>query len=166
MSDYLFGEFYFRAVLSTPEQENLAFSLAAAALRARIHVQLAFNIVQRDVFAILKRSDGGLSSESVAFLLTESPLSNTSDELLGPLNVMPLDMERVIRERLKRVETFLKSARLMDFRGLSLYTETWSEGYDVPRREEDISLEFLVDRLLDLYAELHNIPCARFAIAF
>src|ERR1700724_2461811 len=98
MSNYLFGEFYFRAPPSISERETLAFSLTAAALSARIHVQLAFNIIQKDVFKILKRSDGGISSESVAFLLTESPLSNTSDELLEPLNVVPLDMERVIRE--------------------------------------------------------------------
>ncbi len=166
MSSYLFGEFYFRDAPTSSELENLAFSLTAAALHARIHVELAFNIVQRDVFTILKRSDGGISSESVAFLLTESPLSNTSDELIAPLNVMPLDLERVIRERLRRVEAFLRSAQLMQFRGLSLYTETWSEGYDAPRREEEISLEFLVDRLLDLYRELHDIPSARFAIAF
>ncbi|MGO9450805.1 MAG: hypothetical protein ACLQDV_07115 [Candidatus Binataceae bacterium] len=166
MSNYLFGEFYFRGMPSASEREDLAFSLTAAALRARIHVQLAFNIVQREVLAVLKRTDGGLSSESVAFLLTESPLSNTSDELLEPLNVMPLDMERVIRERLRRVEAFLKSTQLMDFKGLSLYTETWSEGYGAPRRQEEIPLEFLVDRLLDLYTELHAIPSARFVITF
>src|SRR5262245_41343987 len=136
MSNYLFGELYFRKEVSEAEQQALAFSLTAAALQAGIHVQLAFNIVPKEVLSILGRTDGGLSTKSLAFLLTESPLSNSSDELLEPLNVMPLEMERVIRQRLGRVETFLRSSQLLGFTKVSLYTETWSEGYGTPRRCE------------------------------
>ena len=120
MSFYLYGEFHFSKTLSPVEQESLAFGLSDAALRARICVRLGLNIIEREVFETLKRSDGGLSTDSMAFLVTDSPLSNTSDEILEPHNVMPLDMERVIRERLRCVEAFLKSAKDMNIKGLSL----------------------------------------------
>jgi hypothetical protein len=166
MSVYLFGEFYFKTPLSQGEQVDLAFALTEAALRAHIHVQLGINIVYRDAFEVLERKDWGVSKESVAFMLTESRVSNTSDELIEPIGIMPLEMERVLRGRLRQVETFLKSTRAMPIKGLSLYTDSWSEGVGVPRRREDIEHEFLVGRLMDLYSEFYVIPCARFDISF
>jgi len=152
-----------RRPLPENEREELAFGLSKAALAQRLHLQLGCNIVQKEVFEILKRSEGGLSDLDIAFLLTDSPLSNTSDEIVNP-KVEPLDKPRVIRQRLRRVAGFLSSVK--DFISVSSVSLYISLGSDNSYAEEEIPIGFFANRVTDLYTELFEIPSVCFKLRF
>ena len=163
MSYFLCGRIHLTRALSDGDRAELAFSLSNAGLTHRLCLQLDCNIVQSEVVEILQRNDGGLSDLDFAFLLTDSPLSNTSDEIVNP-NVEPLDKPRAMRERLRRVAGFLSSAKdLVLVSGVSLYI---SVGYDNSYAEEEIPIEFFANRVTDLYTEMFEIPSVCFKFRF
>ena len=164
MSHFLCGEIQFRQKLSWGEREDLAFTLSELALSQRLSIQLAFNITQRTVFEILHRNDGGIAETDIAFFLTDSPISNVSDQLVSSINVAPLDLEMTIREGMRRVERFLTGvAKIECLAAMSLYL---SQGYDTAYQKEEISIEFLANRVVDFFTELHHMPSTQFLIQF
>jgi hypothetical protein len=163
MSYFLCGLIHFIRQALENEREELAFVLSKAALEQSLYLQLECNIVQTEVFEILNRKNRELSDTDFAFLLTDSPLSNTSDEIVNP-NVDPLDKPSVMKQRLRRVEILLSSMNVLDsISDVSLYI---SLGYDSSYADEEIPIDFLANRVTDLYTELFHIPSTCFKIRF
>ena len=80
MSDFLCGEIVLGDTIS-PDDAELWFAIAEAAIANRLNIQFGVNIIQKEVFDIL----GGFSDDNrMPFLITESPVSDVSDGLIDP----------------------------------------------------------------------------------
>ncbi len=166
MSRFLCGEFQFRRPLLEFEQVELAFKLNQLAIENRLGLQLAFNIVQPIVFEILKKKDRLLTGKEFVFLLTDSPISDTSDETVDPNLLDAIEIKETLSANLRRVERFFLSAKETDLlAGVSLYV---SLGYDTFYEREEISIGSLAERCVALFNILHGIgiPNTEFIIRF
>jgi len=156
MSHFLCGELQFRQPLSDTEQVDLAFTLAELAIKNRLGLQLGFNITQPVIFDILgKKEDRRSTNKECVFLLTDSPISNTSDALVHPNLLDSTEVKNILSANMRRVERFLSSAAQTGLlAGMSLYV---SRGYDTSYAKEEISLGSLAERCVSIFNILHGI---------
>src|SRR5271155_4866363 len=166
MSHFLCGELEFRQPLLDNEQVDFAFKLDEWAIKNRLGLQLGFNIVQPVVFDILGKKDRRSTNSEFVFLLTDSPISNTSDALVHPNFIDPMEVKNTLNANMQKVQRFLSSAAETGLlAGLSLYV---SRGYDTSYAREEISLGFLPERSVSMFNMLHGIgiPSTEFVIRF
>jgi hypothetical protein len=149
MSYFLAGRFQFTHPLTRAERDRAAFLISEGALRNHVAVQLGCNIVQSIVFKILGKELA--ADNELIFLLTDSPISDTSDELIDYLGESREDMIEVVRAHGKRLTEFLTSLRSVE--SLSRVSLVVSEGYDTAYRSEEADLTRLTNRLVELAAE-------------
>ncbi len=151
MSYFLAGRFHFSGPLSQPEQTELSFILSEKALHSRVALQLGCNIVKPLVHQILGEH-GGLGGEAMfTFLLTGSPITNISDDILTYwANSIGESVDK-IRSNSRQIVSFLKS--IQETNSIAAVTLVVSEGYDTSYRAEAIPLDRLQDRFVELAAE-------------
>ncbi len=87
MSYFIFGTLFFRAEVTGQEQEECSFKAAEIAVREHFSMQMGVNICQSLVKEILEKQCDGDETKCLAFLVTDSPIANTSDGLISPFTV-------------------------------------------------------------------------------
>ena len=149
MSYFLAGRFRFTCSLSSEEQVKLAFELTERALANHVALQIGYNIVQPIAFEILgKELD---LSKSFPFLLTDSPISDTADDLLIYWSESRDEMRAKVTFAGERLRDVLASIKLIEYIADAILFI--SEGYDTSYRREEVSLESLPRRLVELAEE-------------
>jgi len=149
MSYFLTGRFQFTRDLSTHEQIDVAFQLVERAISNRVALQLGCNIAQSIVFEILGKEP--TAGRELLFLLTDSPISDTSDELLTYWGESQEQIKTKVKSIGTKIRDFLASTRSIDC--IARVNFFISEGYDTSYRREEVSLESVVDRLAELAEE-------------
>jgi hypothetical protein len=149
MSYFLTGYVRFTQALSPDEQVNTAFELSERALRSRVGIQLGCNIVQKIVFEILDKDLA--TKRALPFLLTGSPISDTSDDLLNYWSESRAQMKTKVKSNAERLQNFIASLRsIPHIAGVALFV---SEGYDTSYRKENVTIELLASRFIELAEE-------------
>lgn len=149
MSYFLAGLFHFGRALSDRERIDTAFELSEKALQNRLALQLAPNLAQPVVFEILEKHVA--ADDELIFLLTASPVSDTSDDIVTYWNESRDAMVEKIRAHVERVKGFLTSIKTIEALGhVTLFV---SEGYDTTYQQERVGLDSLAERFIALAAD-------------
>jgi hypothetical protein len=97
MSFFLAGKLQFEYSLSDEDRIEVAFGISEAAIRNRMAIQLGCNIVQPTVFKIIETDLAALAADDeLIFLLTGSPISDVSDELVDYRGDSPIEAAATI----------------------------------------------------------------------
>jgi len=152
VSLFLAGKLQFGRSLSDKERTEVAFALSEAALRNRMAIQLGCNIVQPTVFQIIETDLATLvADDEVTFLLTGSPISNVSDELI---DYWADSSEEAAARVHAHGEHLMSCFAAFRAAGPLVSVELFiSEGYDTFYREEIVELTTLSERLVKLAEE-------------
>jgi hypothetical protein len=129
----------------------LSFSVSERALQSKFALQLGCNIVQSMILQILGEHIGIGDEFRLPFLLTSSPIDNTSEDVLCYWADSPEEAEGKIRANVAKISSFLKMIK--DIQSLSAVEFFITEGYDISYRAEQISLDRLADRFVELARE-------------
>ena len=164
MSYLICGEFIFKEVLCLDAQIQFSYTMTELALKEKLSLHLECNIVQPIVYKIVGKKDKILlNGKDLAFLITDSPISDTSDVLIDPYvhesfeNPLP-----TLQRNLDRVDRLLSA--ILQLEEMSQVIIYFSEGYDDCYPEEKISMERFVERCLQLFHEYDEVPSVKFII--
>jgi len=108
MSHFLVGVMNFANLPDEEAEKSLASRVVECASAERLYVLIDPNIGQSIVFEILGCDPKESSTTGFRFLLTDSTISNTSDELVSPWSVEVTDWGEwsPFRENLERIGRF------------------------------------------------------------
>lgn len=156
MSYFLFGVVRL-AGLTEGELDEFGWRMVGAGSELRLFVLVGPNVTQPPVRDILREFDQ-LGGDHVPFMLTTSPLRDTSHELISPNQVAGGDL-RVVRDSLGRVGTWLERVSgLAGVRGIQLFT---SEGYDTSFAESESSPAGLAEQVMERLEGKWDLPSLR-----
>ena len=164
MSHFICGEFVFKSHLPVKRQEELSFKLTEAALSNHFALQLGCNIVQDIVFEILKMERATSDAKELPFLVTTSPLADSSDGLISPYTLgLPPDLYYAkLEENLQRLKQFLVGINEMGV--LSTLTVVFSEGFDDSYEEINTSLDSFIEQCINAFKKEEGVPSLRVRI--
>ena len=160
MSYFLFG-----AVRIDPECVSdlcqLSRAVARAALARDLFVLAGPNITQRDITRVLH--DRGLNTPGcMPFVLTSSPVHDTSEDLLSPLESGTSDID-YLHPRLMRVAAWITLVlAIPGVSGLELLT---SEGYDTSYAELRVPPGRFAEELVHRVRAEYDVPSLHFHFA-
>ncbi len=163
MSYFLAGLFHFSRALSYRERIDTAFKLSEKALQKRLALQLAPNVAQPVVFEILEKRV--CADDELIFLLTASPISDTSDDIVAYWGESHDEMAEKIRGHVETIKGFLTSIKTIERLGhVTLFV---SEGYDTDYQQERVTLASLAERFIALAADYDwlGFPSVRLSIS-
>lgn len=153
MSHFLFGTFD----LSDGHNFDLPqLSFELCQIGCRHDVFLAFTPLSKGHDVMTMLTDNGLAvAEQLPFVVTRSPIHDTSDELISPYRVV-IDYSANIRLVGDRLHNVFKDAStiLTEFHASLLV----SEGYDVGFNKIQISINNLTDVLVEHLAREDDVP--------
>lgn len=161
MSDFLCGEIVFGDEIE-PDDTDIWFDLAAAAVANRLNIQFGANIIQKEVFEIL----GGFSDDNrMPFLITESPVSDVSDGLIDPdPYVHGGDGARVItRAALAKVAVLIRTCLGHD--KVRAVEVVFSEGVDSAYETVPATPDTFVDVCRAHFARAGRVPSLRVVVS-
>jgi len=150
VSYFVFGEIGLRETSDARGVEELCFAIALAAFRAHLGIQLGGNIIHGDIYRMLRRSREGSYLKSIPYLLTDSPISDHSSELVRPdAYFRALDDRRVgLRPAAVKLEAFVSEVRGMaDVGALSLWL---TQGFDTEFAETSVRIGGVADRWCEI----------------
>lgn len=152
MSYFLFGTV--RLAEAAGELDELGWQMVGAGSEVRLFVLVGPNVVQPPVRDILGEHNL-LGDQDVPFMVTSSPLRDTSDELISPYQVAGGDL-RLVRDSLVRVGKWLERVSShRGVRGIQLFT---SEGYDTSFAESESSPADLADQIMERLEGEGGVP--------
>ncbi|BBE51965.1 hypothetical protein OYT1_ch2452 [Ferriphaselus amnicola] len=133
-------------VASPQEQEMVARRASSQALQVGMALQLGCNIVQSLVSEIIERSD---NPSALPFLVTASPLSDTSDELVSPYVLVGSEGDERFQQHAKAIATLFKSLTSEEHvQRIDLYVV---DGFDTTIPTKSILITALEDELLSAW---------------
>ncbi len=164
MSHFLCGKFGFKSHLPVERQEEFSFRLTEAALSNQLALQLGCNIVQEIVFEILKMEWATSDAKELPFLVTASPLADSSDGLISPDTLaLPPDLYYAkLGENLQRLIKFLTSINEPGL--LSTVTVVFSEGFDDNYEEIVTSADLFVEQCVNAFKKEERVPSLKVRI--
>jgi hypothetical protein len=156
MSYFLFGVVRF-VDKADEELDEFSWQIVGAGSDLRVFVLVGPNVMQPPVRDILRERDL-LGADCLAFMVTGSPLRDTSHELISPCREDGGDLID-IRESLGRVGTWLERlSRFQGVLGIQLFT---SEGYDTNFAECESSPAGIVDEIMRRLEGEGDVPSLR-----
>ncbi len=164
MSHFVAGLMNFAKLPDEESQKSLASRVVECALAARLHVLLDPNIGQSIVFEILGGDPAEAITTGFRFLLTDSAISNTSDDLVSPWSVEVTDWGEwsPFRENLERIgRFFLAVSKLGQFGGIVVY---FSEGFDTSYEEIRVNVGRFADVAFSFFRKAEAIASSKFVI--
>lgn len=165
MSHLVCGKFVFDRHLSLEEQVAFSFEVSARALVDNLSIQLSCNIIQDVVFEILQLERATLNGVEMAYLITGSPLWDTSDELISPYTAAgSLDDYYVkLTFVLQNIQHLAQYA--LQAQPVAAIIIFFSEGYDVSYQEISTQLHSFTERCLQAFKEEKQVPCLKVMIS-
>ncbi|MEW6562427.1 MAG: hypothetical protein AB1400_04265 [Pseudomonadota bacterium] len=131
---------------SPQERERVARRASSQALQVGMALQLGCNIVQPLVSEIVARSD---NPSALPFLVTASPLGDTSDDLVSPYALVGPEGEARFRQHAKAMTTFFRSLADEDHvQRVDLYVV---DGFDISIPTKSILITALEEELLSAW---------------
>jgi len=163
MSYVIFGTFNLRATGDEGATKEAAFQLVERALAQRLHIQLGSNIAHAGpLLEMLGFSSTPLPPDRLLFLLTDSPISDTSDELISPY-CAGIEDEPSLQVNLFRIQRFLRSVRdVKDITSIDLY---FTEGFDVRFERKALRVDEFYEATLQAFGPAPEIPSTHFAVS-
>ena len=114
MSYLVFGTFTLARALDDAAKKAVAYDLVECAVAQRLYLLLGCNIVQPGIIhEMLGYEQGVVPDDKLLFLLTDSPISDTSDDLISPYHVGLDGSDSSLIVSLSRIGRLLKAT--MDF---------------------------------------------------
>lgn len=163
MSGFVYGTIRFIKALDYSELSKLSFDLEKAAIEEGMFLQMGVNIVQPFVCEKLGITPGWESVEELPFLITDSPISDVSHELVSPsASYVPgRDWRETFREHLLAIGRFLETITALKLvSGVMMYM---TEGYG---EDQEIRTEpqHLADAILDICCDAAIAPSVKILI--
>lgn len=155
MSVLVCGEISLSAPQSSEWLDQYARELMRIAQRQNFYLMLDCNISQPCVFEMLSHFAAANNGRHLPFLITGSPLSNTSEEVVNMFSLGGMDSASQTRKCLDLLETFLKEAWIPDVRSMVIII---ADGSAVSFQEVTASLSNFVDVTLSHFADFRNVP--------
>lgn len=139
------------------EFDEFGWQMVGAGSEVRLFVLVGPNVMQPPVRDILREQDL-LGPHDIPFMVTTSPLRETSHELISPNHVAGGDL-RGVRDSLGRVGKWIdRVAKLRGVRGIQLFT---SEGYDTSFDECESTPADLANVILERLEGEGDVPSLR-----
>jgi hypothetical protein len=157
MSHWAFGFIRGAGALNESQRDDLAWSIVRAGQGVGLHIILSCNICQRVLPEMLEAA-GEPSAGAIPFLMTSSPVRDTSDLLISPYNFPGRGIDGVV-ENLRTMSKWLEAVL-----GLGAITtvEVWmTEGFDVKFEEWHVCCDEFVRTVAARLAEEGNVPSMR-----
>ena len=161
MSYFLCGSFVLRTDLSLAEREDFAYKVVDESSANRLSIQLGPCIVQRIVFEIIGENISSGLEGKMPFLITNSPISDVSDELID-FDDIDGGIER-LRKTLEQLQSFLTGIKKTA--NVSEATIYFSEGYDDMYENITSSLTTLTEDCIKIFAASGETVSLRVNIA-
>jgi hypothetical protein len=163
MSGFVYGTIRFIRALDYDELSKLSFELEKAAIDEGVFLQMGVNIVQRFIFEELGITRGWHAVEELPFLITDSPISNISEDLISPdaFGVPDHDWYQIIREHLLAIGRLLETITgLALVTGVTMYM---TEGYG---EDQEIRTEpqHLADAILEICDDVAIAPSVKIVV--
>lgn len=156
MSHFLCGKFILKRTATDEQRAEFAFKVNRLAAERDISLHLQWNIVQTTVFEILNLEKSNLSPSEIPFLITDTPLSDVSEELLSPFRPEPLEVFDAVERNLHQLGDFLGCAFFENIvEGVEVI---FSEGYDIEYRKLRLPLASFVDECLNIFKQEGSFP--------
>jgi len=166
MSHFLCGRFIFEDGLPRATVVEFSFKVVQEACGHHLAVQLGCNIVQPVVFEILGLERASPNNINLPFVITDSPISDTSDDLISPgdfESTLEVGYE-ILETNLHRVKAFLLS--VSEIGAVRAAILCFSEGYDDKYQELDVPLDSFVERCLHVFKEEERVPSLKIRLSF
>jgi hypothetical protein len=130
MSYYIFGMIVRRADLNEIEEESLEWKIVERGIDHHIYVRLRANIYITEIMDMLWKSDLTYGPH-IDFLITASPLDNTSDGFVRPHEVGD-DHVNMIQTKLRSISNWIESIiDHIDAKKIYVYvTDTFDVSYE------------------------------------
>lgn len=162
MSYFVFGTFKLAKPMDERVLKDIAFAIVECGLSHRLCLQLGHNIVQAGLlFEMFDFKQGSIPADSLPFLMTDSPISDTSDGLISPYHV-GLGDEPSLLVNLTRMKRFLVGlAQVHNVAGIDVY---FTEGYDHSFEEISVSPDRFDEVALKVFEPAPEIPSTRFVL--
>ncbi|WHI46256.1 hypothetical protein [Microbulbifer sp. VAAF005] len=145
MSYFSFGEIFF----DSPEHDviSVSFELVQLALSSNLYVLLGCNIPQKVVFEMLDK-ERQLFNDSMPFLLTATPLSDVSDELISPYALVEDDdscQSSSLFSGINKIRSFLEGViKVAEVEAVDIYfSEGYAEEFNVQSGKPDEVYQYL-----------------------
>ena len=163
MSAFLCGVFRFKRIESRDFQVGFGWRIIRLGVSSNLHFQLGCNIVQDVVFEILKIPRPFQDSALLPFLITDSPLTDTSDAVISPSELHSKDDRvRIIRQNFERISSVFAEA--LTTQELGNIEVILSEGYDTEYPEKRIPITTFVETCISLLEGEWEVPSIRLII--
>ena len=147
MSFFLCGKFVFRTDQSLTERERFAFEVVGAGCTRRLSVQLDVCITQSIVFEILGENRSPSHADKLPFLITDSPISDVSDDLIDFHDIGGAERLEQTLERLQSLFFEIKKHEVVT--EIVVY---FSEGYDETYKRITSSLDNFKRDCLEIFS--------------
>lgn len=163
MSSLLCGSFGFARSLDEREQARIGFSIVELAQRERFGVQLGCAVVQPLVFEILGR-ERTFAGESLLYLITDSPIWDVSERVIDKFSpeYPEAEPDGTLEERLCRLQRFFVDA--LKIETIAQVMAVFTVGYSPEYPEETLRADHFVDRMLQLYEGVMEVPSVKLTI--
>jgi hypothetical protein len=150
MSHFIFGTFNFAAPMSQSEQSGIGFKLAAEALSKRLYLRLHENAALNLIFEMLALTPGTIPHDRMIFIVTASPIRDTSDELISPYVIGLEGSDTSLGVSLLRIRQFLTAAcKIEEIESITVWM---SEGFDIEFQEFVVSPDAFDDLAMKVLA--------------
>lgn len=166
MSYFVFGIMNFTKQLEEEGENNLAFQVAERASATRLHVQLGYNIWHTEVWEVLGVEPRAVRGVGLPFLLTDSPILDTSEELVSPwyVDVAGWGEWSPFRGSLERIgKFFLSLSKVSEIKDLVVY---FGQGVDTSYEDIQVKVEQFTEVAFAFFRKAEDIASSRFTISW
>jgi hypothetical protein len=166
MSHFVCGEILFRGndLAIDAEYEACLFRLIEAGAKQRLYLQFGHNIVQKIVFEIIGSQDDEIELNRLPFLVVDSPIANTSDELFFPSSSTFSPYERIsnLKSRFGGLISWVNFAfGEQSVAGMCIWL---SEGYDTNYDQKECSVRDFPTVVYDVLLQEEVVPSTKIII--
>ncbi len=161
MSYLAFGLIVNAGPLDGEERDALAWKVVRSAQEVGLYVMLANNISQRIATDMLEPALKPVRDRALPFLVTQSPVHDTSDALISPYYAPEQGVDGVL-ERARPIGGWMKSILALE---KVPYVELWmTEGYDPAFETVNVKVHEFENVLSQRIKEDVDISSVRFVI--
>lgn len=161
MSILVCGEISFGTARSDAWLDDYARQLVQSACRDKMHVMLGCNISQPIVFDMLCRKDSPLDGRNLPFLLSGSPLDNTSESVIEAYVLDKIQSIAQTRQNLERIERFLHESWCAEVQDLTLIMADASADSFI---DATTTISGFVETAISHFADYQRLPDVRIFI--
>lgn len=155
MSYFIFGSIKYQNGLSENEISDLSWKIIKESLKNRLFILLGFNVKVEIVKSMLKEQDPEID-KSLRFLITESPIEDTSDSLLSPFDPKTSFLD-LLNQKFLLLETFLKD--ILEIQNILSIRVYITEGHDNNFIKKEVEIKnFAALLLIETKDSIYDIP--------